>query len=251
MTRLVPFAGNTSPESARNHSDFEETHERKRNSYGVDFDADSCGGRTKLAACANRTTLSRHGGTHAGRIQGVVARAGESTQGRAQRRMDSDRRRGLWRSRSLWRIDRYANLRCAGQQRPALYQLSHHRDLRAHALGIADRTQQRLGACLRILAYGDVSRLPWMGRPRARNRGHHCRDFARQRLQQLRRRKVRRNSGRGSDRRRPVRPLADREGLRSFLWISRLADRSVSSRFGGRSGAREARRPPFERSDHG
>ena len=167
----------------------------------------------------------------------MVAGTCESACRRPQRSVDSDRRCGLWRVRHIRRPDQYAHVRQPRAKWLALYKLPHYRNLRSHPLGALDWTQQFICARSWIFAHGDVRRISRLGRTRASHGWYDRGGPARQRLQHLRSWQVWHHTGRRGDRCWSIRSLADRQGLRSLLWLPRFADGPVSSRPGGGSSA--------------
>ena len=184
--------------------------------------------RSHRAADA-RPGVQGEGRSHPGRLEGrlVDAGSGASAAGGAQRPARADRRRRLRQPGDLRRPGRDPEPDAGRRRRPALQPLPRHRGLLAHPGGDPDRPQPPLGRVrLARRAPGPVPRI--LGRAAEELRSGR-EDPADERLRHLGLRQVapdaRPRAGPGG----PVRPLAERLGLRLLLGLPRRRGGPVRS----------------------
>ncbi len=159
--------------------------------------------------------------TDAGRAQceGASPLRGEGPEGRAQRRDRADRRHRLRPQQRLRRAHPHAHAGEAGERRPEVQPLPHHRAVQPHPHGPADRPQppceQRRGD------HGTRHGIPRQHRRAPQE--HHAagRDPAPERLQHGRLRQVSRDAALGGLGLRSYRPLAHGFRLRQVLRLHR------------------------------
>ena len=160
-------------------------------------------------------------------IESLVAAGGRAAQGRAQRAAHHDRRRRLRRPEHVRRRHPDARARPDRAGRAALHALPHHRALLADARGPPHRAQPPLGGLRRDL--GDVHRLPRLRQHHRPGLGDDRPDPGRQRLRHLVVRQEPQHARVPGEPGRPVRPVADRHGLRVLLRLRRRRHEPVAA----------------------
>ena len=153
--------------------------------------------------------------------------AGEGARRRAEYAGHPDRRCRLRRLQHVRRTGADADARSARRERPEIQRVQHDRALFADARGADHRARSAHGAYRHH--HGAQPRLSRLRFGDAEERGHGRRNSPRQRLQHRLVRQEPQRAGLAEQRRRPVRPVADRARLRLLLRVHRRRHRPVGS----------------------